>query len=262
MRYREGHKPCTYTHRRNDLRDAREWLAFYEMKASEGQYFRMTLRSHWSQCAKTTVPAMDYWTGRVRELEQVAQRQVNEESPDQGDVSNLKSCLETGGSKEWSAVIVFAHPATAMAALEQHEGSPVMRFLNTGSGLSGLPGLVTRAPEEADWVWSNVHWSSAHVMFRVVLFNFPLLILLFFFTTPATMLSATHVSDPNGSFLTGLSSALNSLSPILTDFITAWIPTVMVVVLNNVVLAILEGEPDPSVNAVTCNRRAPASCSR
>lgn len=70
-----------------------------------------------------------------------------------------------------------------------------VNFTFSGGTGTNLWGRGQRAPEESEWLWSNLHVAPLSRLLRTLLINTPLVIFAFLFSTP-TLLAAVNV-DPN-----------------------------------------------------------------
>jgi len=109
---------------------------------------------------------------------------------------------------------------------------------------------VVPSPDPHDIIWGSLHLNPAVFWFRTVLANLVVAILLGLVTMPTTMVTlASHILDPSGSSEThesGLDDfwvdAMNSLRvshPTLASFLFAFLPQLVIVLVNNALMFVV-----------------------
>ena len=101
---------------------------------------------------------------------------------------------------------------------------------------------ATRAPEESDWLWNNLHISPMMRVIRTLLINAPLVIAAFLFSVP-TLLAAINV-DPSkvveSPALNWLVKDLENVNSNVSQLLSTWVPSLVIVIANNVMFALLD----------------------
>jgi hypothetical protein len=101
---------------------------------------------------------------------------------------------------------------------------------------------VSRAPEESEWLWPNLHVSPLLRVTRTIVVNAPLVIFAFLFSVP-TLLSAMNF-DPNkvvdSPAFSWLFKSLANVDSSVGQLLSTWVPSLVIVIANNIMFSLLD----------------------
>eukprot|EP01104_Vermistella_antarctica_P003479 TRINITY_DN136_c1_g1_i2.p1 TRINITY_DN136_c1_g1~~TRINITY_DN136_c1_g1_i2.p1 ORF type:complete len:993 (+),score=265.80 TRINITY_DN136_c1_g1_i2:345-3323(+) len=98
---------------------------------------------------------------------------------------------------------------------------------------------VAKPPSPSDIRWTSLNIDQIEFAFRLIGLNLPVLLLLFFFSTPLAMVNQLEEISHEVPFLDGLFDNLKGMSQLTENFATVYLPTLLLLLLSVTIPIIL-----------------------